>query len=418
MDLKIEAKELLSIVLMYGILPIKNLTLSVCSLDDLYQLFRCAPNLQYLKIEKIKKNPTCLQNKTYLTDGHTVHLKQLIMYNFNDNFDRIIMLLKQTPNLRSLTISGINTDMIDAWRWEYLITSLLPQLAVFRFKFSGYYTDDILRIFEQFQSDFWLQQHHWYSEYTLESDSAMIYTIPYISDTYQMTPDTKRSYNKLINNINIFDNVSYLKLHQEVISLQNSYYFPNVISLKLKSKLCFADIADRFLKMEHIHSLKTNVYLSNVKHLAISSNCEMESSSVLLHLLKQTPQLSSLDMELDILQSFFDNDELCTYFNKLITRLDIHKYSYNGFNNSNEIEKFCRIFSNIEHLTCYINQLNDLVYLLIHLRNLFMMEIHISTVVNRESFVRELNNEAQKLKRTINIELENADRETLYISID
>ena len=230
-----------------------------------------------------------------------------------------------------------------------------------------------------------------------------------------MTPNATRSYNKLINNTNIFNNVSYLKLHQEVISLRNSYYFSNVISLKLKGKLCFAEIADRFLNMEHIHSLKSNINLSNVKHLAISLTCEMESSSVLLQLLKQMPQLSSLDMELDILQSFFDNDELCTYFNKLITKLDIHKYSYNGFNSSTGIEKFCKIFSHIEHLTCYINQLNDLVYLLMHLRNLFMMEIHISTATNRERFVRELNNEAKKLKRTINMEFDLANSTTLYI---
>ena len=88
------------------------------------------------------------------------------MYNYPNTFYYITLLLKLTPNLRSLTISSNNRDMIDACRWEYLITSLLPRLAVFRFKFGVSNVDDILRIFEQFQSDFWLQQHHWYTEYT------------------------------------------------------------------------------------------------------------------------------------------------------------------------------------------------------------------------------------------------------------
>ncbi|CAF4204646.1 unnamed protein product, partial [Rotaria sordida] len=189
-DHEIEADKLLSTVSMsklrilaisrldsilvstHEILPIRNLTLSNCSLDELRQLFKYAPMLRYLNIENIHRN----YRSTY-----------------NDKFDELIELLKQTPNLKSLTISTDHKiDIIDAYQWEYLITSLLLHLHSFKFKFIYSLEDDILHTFKQFQSNFWLNKHHWYTEYKLEKDSALIYTIPYISNTYVLTPFTNR----------------------------------------------------------------------------------------------------------------------------------------------------------------------------------------------------------------------------------
>jgi hypothetical protein len=68
--------------------------------------------------------------------------------------------------------------MIDAYPWEDFITSSLPQLTLFKFKFSSNYEDDIPDKFKQFQSDFWQEQHHWYTEYSFDEELAHISTIP------------------------------------------------------------------------------------------------------------------------------------------------------------------------------------------------------------------------------------------------
>ena len=63
------------------------------------------------------------------------------------------------------------------------------------------------------------------------------------------------------------------------------------------------------------------VNLFNIRHLDISDSVSLESSYVLLEILKETPQLLSLDFDKSILMSFLKNDELCDYLNKMIKTL-------------------------------------------------------------------------------------------------
>jgi hypothetical protein len=209
-------------------------------------------------------------------------------------------------------------------------------------------------------------------------------------------------------------------LYQEAITLKKSYHFPNVTSLTLESELDLEDIDDHPLQIEHIHILKMIVNLSNLKHLTISLASEIKSSSVLLQLLKETSQLSSISIELQHLQSFFNDDELCKYLNQMITRLDVHRYRfpYKSFDNAEKIKQFCKIFSNLEQLICHINQENDLLLLLIHLPKLSIMEIRLSTLVGCKRFIYWLEDEAQKLNLIIHTEFENNISQILYIWID
>ncbi|CAF1567497.1 unnamed protein product [Didymodactylos carnosus] len=404
-------------------ISITKLTISLCSLHKLVEILKCLPMLIYLDV-KCVPNERCgwLNNKINFIDHYNINLKQLVMTELDYTFDDLVMFLKRTPNLKSLTISADdNIDMINGYRWEYLITSSLPYLDIFKFKFAcshGNKNNNILDKFEKFQSDFWQEQHHWYTECKLETDSALIYTIPYISNVYVLTPYTTRYYNRSINNTNIFDNVSNLILYQEAITLKGSYHFSNATSLTLENKLCFDDVDDQFLKTEHIHFLKMIVKLSNLKHLTISSTCEIESLLVLLQLLRQTSQLSSITIQPYRLRSFFNDDELRKYLNKMIKILDIYMYPYDSFNSSGEIEQFCKILSNIEQLTCYINQKDHLVFLLKHLSKLSVMRIFLPTLDNRDCFTRWLKDEARKLKLTLHIDFENKFEKTLCIWID
>jgi hypothetical protein len=268
-----------------------------------------------------------------------------------------------------------DASIIDACLWQQLITSSLLYLDVFKFKFSYSFTDevnDVLNKFEQFQSDFWHKQHHWYTEYSLSEYSAVIYTIPYLCDTYTLTPFKFKYSNTLMNNSHTFNNVKDLLLYQEVLTCESSYHFSNVISLTLENHLCVKNATDHFLQLEQIKSLKLIVNLSNIKHLTISSTCHFKTTSVLLQILKQTKQLSSITIDPNILPSLYNDQELCNYLRKMIKKLDVYKFAHSLFlfKPPEVIDQFCQTFSNIEQLKCNSERPEDLLILLTRLSKL------------------------------------------------
>jgi hypothetical protein len=117
---------------------------------------------------------------------YAVYLKQLVINYSFVNFATFELLLEQTPNLKILTIDvEYQLDIVDAERWQHLISSSLHYLDIFNFKFSIMIDENcnyILNKFQQYQTDFWHKQHQWYTNYDLHSDSDIIfiYTIPYV----------------------------------------------------------------------------------------------------------------------------------------------------------------------------------------------------------------------------------------------
>ncbi|CAF3802764.1 unnamed protein product [Rotaria sp. Silwood1] len=76
---------------------------------------------------------------------------------------------------------------------------------------------------------------------------------------------------------------------------------------------------------QHVQFLKIIVNLINLKHLNISFKGKIDIISVLLEILKQSPQHSSLTIDSFILPILFNDDELCKYLNRIIKKLDIYK---------------------------------------------------------------------------------------------
>ncbi len=57
------------------------------------------------------------------SDHRAVHLKHLIMTDFDSYFNVLMIFVKHTPNLKNLTISAYkHSNMIDASCWKQLIT--------------------------------------------------------------------------------------------------------------------------------------------------------------------------------------------------------------------------------------------------------------------------------------------------------
>jgi len=376
-------------------LIITHLTISGCSLDQLlYRLFRYVPLLKYLNIQNIYKTSHSIENCNH---HYAIHLKQIIIGNFEYLFEEFEMFIKLTPNLKSLAISALdNICMIDAYQWEYLIKSSLSYLKIFQFTFGlycrGKIRNDIVEKFKQFQNDFWCKQHQWFIEYVLDSNSAVIYTIPYMPNTYRLTLCS----NKLIDNFHKFDNVTDLILCYEAAREKCFSYFSNVTSLKLETTFIGSkQDDDHILRIKYIKSLKMIFNFYNLKHLDISSYFTIETSS-LLEIFKQTSQLSSIKMNPFILSTLFDDNELCNYLNKMIKKLNIYKFGQDSFNNLNEVEQFCKIFSNVEQLICNINQSNQLLILLNQLSKLSNITVFVTPSNNSEQLVSWFKNEALK----------------------
>jgi hypothetical protein len=196
---------------------ITSLTISTCDFTTLLQILINTTELIYLSVEHLSRcrygsinEDICLPN-----------LKYLILMCFHLGFDDLMIILNQTPNLKSLIISNYdNETMMDANHWQHLITSSLQYLNIFKFNFhcsrSGAKLD-ILENFHDFQSDFWCKQHHWLIEYSLSNNFILIYTIPYISDSFDLTLDTNRYCDELTNNVDVFGNVKNLIIDSGVI---------------------------------------------------------------------------------------------------------------------------------------------------------------------------------------------------------
>ncbi|CAF3686690.1 unnamed protein product [Rotaria sordida] len=295
---------------------VTNLTIPDCYLDSLRQILKTVPMLKYLNCQNIS------QRKKF--------------WNHSIEFEDLKMFIKHTPNLKSLIISAdYEREMIDAYCWEQLIISSLSQLIRFQFKFQisrRKDNDDILDKFKQFYTDFWQEEHCWFVEYILRDYSAEIYTIPYILNTYTLTIDLIRYSNKLVNQFSTFDNVTDLIVDDQGITKNFLYRFSNVISLTLRHLTHKWNKNDDSLLREYIESLKMIVNLSNIKHLDISNDHRMEISLVLLEILKEASNLSSIKIAPHILKSLLDNNDLQKYLNKMIRKLNISGYSQYIFN--------------------------------------------------------------------------------------
>ncbi|CAF0773160.1 unnamed protein product [Adineta ricciae] len=351
---------------------ITHLTLSGCTLD--YQLFEYIPLLRYLHVESIYRAPTLLETKNHSIVYPAVCLKHLSIDNYECLFDEFEVFAKLMPNLQRLAISALdNLCMIDAQRWQRVIQSLLPCLQHFQFIFGLYCKGEVrkhvIEKFQQFQNHIWYKNHQWNIEYVLDTNAAVIYTIPYISNTYRLTRSTVK-YSS--NDFNEFDNVTDLTLSCEATVNNCSYFFSNIRSLTLESLIVNSD--QHILDFTHMKSLQTTVSLYHLTHLDISFYSSVEPT-VLLEIFTKAPHLSSLTIDLYVLWTFFDDESLCYYFRRMIRRLNISKITHHSFRICHDVERFCRIFPNLQRLTCTINHSDQLSLLLNRLKYLFSLKI-------------------------------------------
>ncbi|CAF1494892.1 unnamed protein product [Adineta steineri] len=375
---------------------ITNLTISGCSIDQLLNhLFKYAPMLTYLNIQYLSSYYSTITNYSNVNFTKAVHLKELVISNFQYKFEDLKCLVKYIPKLITLKFTGTyDLDMIDANQWESLIKSSLSCLETFKFIFNYIYKPNDNHMedrFNQFQTDFWIKQHQWHTEYSLSNHSALIYTVPYMLNSYKLDIDSNRYSNQLINTLN---NVKNLTLYRAPIRETWGHCFSNVISLTILPP----EYAHRpSLGTQAIRLLQPIVNLSNLQHLNISLKFKIKDSHAFLRILQDLPKLSSLTISVRALEQFAYNKELCEYLNKVIKKLDIYKYHSSSFKFHYQIEEFCKIFSNIEELKCNIDQQNDLLFLLKHLPKLSILKAYLWKINDHDYFYSWFKKQTNKL---------------------
>ena len=409
-------------------LLITHLTLYRCEVNDFSKVLKYAPMLKYLQVENLEGDDNSASNELNLTNPMAISLTQLNLGTYHVEFNHVEMILKQTPNLKILILytASDNDDIIDANRWENLISSTLPHLYIFRFCFNFFLTykskidwstNGGFDKCKQFENDFWTKQHHWCTAYEWNNMLITIFTVPYCEDFYELRSDTELYCdNSMIDKPNLFDDVTLLDFSLNA-SLENSdLKFSNVQSITIQKEHDFnRSRADSISLRNLMQFIYNNVNLSKLRDLELWPSFGIESvSTFFLEILKDAPHLSSISIYISDLLPLLNNDELCTYFNKMITKLQLYQKYDGRFIPFDELKEVWKIFYNVEKLTCSgVSDLDNVVELLNRLPNLLNLSIWSSTPYDENTEVLLRNN---LLDLNANFELD-SNREWLHVWI-
>ncbi|CAM2698650.1 unnamed protein product [Rotaria socialis] len=147
-------------------------------LNQIDRLIEHTPNLKCLSI-----------SVPSFVDNHYVSspLPNLVDLNINSlfpcNASKMDILLKNTPNLRRLTVL-LSSELIHGNLWEEIIRKYLPMLQFFRLKMKvmlplGQHmqerADDLIN---SFQSSFWIDEHQWFVRCLTWNRTIYVYTVP------------------------------------------------------------------------------------------------------------------------------------------------------------------------------------------------------------------------------------------------
>ncbi|CAF1457326.1 unnamed protein product [Adineta steineri] len=343
---------------------IKSLTILNCKFDDLFELFQNLSMIKYFKIEHLYNNFMTVDQLNLLD----ITVEKFII---NDSqikkFEIIEFLLNQMTKLQFFSISSSQIHIIDAIRWQNLITHSLHHLHTFKFCFDSDIADklkmnDKLIKCRQFQTTFW-QQHQWFINYEVDKFRLLIFTTPYIRKEYKLFPFTQKFIYFYSNGENIFDNVTHLTLYENS-SKTKFHEFRNIISLTLKSS--YDDFSNNYNLTKTLNEIMNT---SNVKHLTIT-----ETNEILIEtIINQLPNIDSLTIQKSILLSLLNNYELYELLKTKIIKLDI------SISNFMDEDRFYSLYENSssKHKLSEFNieNLDELLFILKSYPNLSMINL-------------------------------------------
>ncbi|CAF1429499.1 unnamed protein product [Adineta ricciae] len=381
-----------------NIVPLTKFSIYFCSLTDIFRLLPQMPFLRYLNVLCGSQFESISSAEINRLHGRVNCLERLAVSGYSIDTDNLMSVISCMTNLRSLTILvDENSDIIDASRWQQLITHSLPHLTVFRFNFSSSNQDEIARKYNDFQTDFWIVEHQWYTECLIYGPQSSIFTTPWPSDRKLIGLTHNRRFNKSINQSTTSDRVKRLNIFNTELITSHSSYCPNVTSLAFDS---LPVIKNQIDEQNFVSSLKQVVNLLNVKHLEIPACVETTRPTLLLKILQETPHVSSLTTLSCIVNLVKRNKELHQLASEMITKLNFCIRSSSSdacVNKRRDMSLIHQVFPNLEQITYSMIRFEPCLFLLKNLPRLSRMSI---TFYQRDEdgCFDELKNKLSKLK--------------------
>lgn len=357
-----------NLVFVNQVIPINRLTLSTLSLNKICRLFEYTPLLEYLKVSCVRKR---LLNAEYRQSSRPVNLQQLILIDFHTTLDDLMDFLRSLSTLKSLTIDISSDDnIVEASHWQQLITSSLLSLQTFQFKLK---MSCSLQLFEQFQTEFWLEEHQWHTECCTDKYSMIIYTIPYAPEFSQIPLQSRRHCNPSIDHSHTFKHINTLVASDNDLLEQKDYIFPNITSLILTEILEITNGEDE-------RRLIDSMNFSNLKHLTIPLDCRTDRPHLLFHILRSTPRLTSLRTKGCFYESITDRCEYHRSLDEMNPKLNLSEFCSHRCPRSLTINALHRLVPNLQHLTMSLTNVADLFFLVKNFSKLSNFKVHINTM--------------------------------------
>ena len=378
----------------------RYLTLSHTQLNQMSAIFRCAPRLVELTIKHFIKESN---ERVNFHGASAVCLERLNMEG-SISFSLIENLLQNTPNLRFFKLVSFGSEIMDADRWEQLICSSIPNLAIFQFYFTcsrGYRSSlnaGLTSNLEQFGGDFWQKQHEWLVQWKSYPSFAEVYTVPDMRHEYRFSTPNVFCGSESVDSKTTLNGVTDLVLEYDHIQGSISHYFPNVRTLRMENRVPNYDLSYSTLSKETIQSFKNILCLSNVTNLYIHDRCSLESSSAMLDLLLAAPNISTITMSKELFEDASADAQVCCALNLMIKRFNFSlKYCNDPFFRDEEFtQQFFRTFTNLEEFSCFIFSPQTLKLLIHRFSNLPKIEVTTNIDEARSNMVK-----VQKQYRTM-----------------
>ncbi|CAF0828679.1 unnamed protein product [Adineta ricciae] len=158
-----------------------------CDINQLIHLIKQLPNLSSLTIS-IVDQPTDLQISSI--EFESMRKLNLIFYGYADN---LMKFLPAMPNLEEFKVD-FHPFFIDGCQWEKLIENRLKKLVRFQFKTAFMVSrekskhEEIDRALNSFRSEFWIDKYQWFVQcHWIPNDfsrTMLIYTLPYAFESF------------------------------------------------------------------------------------------------------------------------------------------------------------------------------------------------------------------------------------------
>jgi len=173
-------------------------------------------------------------------------------------------------------------------QWEHLIRTYLPQLKEYHFKIHPHlYHTNIEQLLATFQTPFWLKEHQWFvncDHHHLPNigyqnlRNVHLYTLPYSDEQFYLTLSTKSVTNVCKDKYSTIKNLYFSIDYHYDTNIAEHYYFPNLDSLTIRN-------------LHKLISINNFINLSQIKHLTIKKNNQINSEQFLSYILVQFERL-------------------------------------------------------------------------------------------------------------------------------